>query len=102
MHLIYLRLAPLSLDILGAPGQEQRGSECVCVYVSVCVCVYVSVSVCVFVCEKERGSRHRYKGVFFFLDDICSILFILSLFYCDEMKSIFCGRSMQIILIAAN
>lgn len=46
MHLIYLRLAPLSLDILGAPGQEQRGSECVCVCMLVCARARV--------CERER------------------------------------------------
>lgn len=85
MHLIYLRLAPLSLDILGAPGQEQRGSECVCV------------------CERERYGAYKDTKEF---SSLLMTFVLYSLFYpfiyCDEMKSIFCGRSMQIILIAAN
>lgn len=70
MHLIYLRLAPLSLDILGAPGQEQRGSECVCVCMLVCACACLCV-------RKREGADTDTKEFSSFL-----MTFVLySLFY---------------------
>lgn len=65
MHLIYLRLAPLGLDILGASGHKKREG------VSACVCTRVRV------CVRERGADTDTKD----LSSLLMTFVLYSLFY---------------------
>ena len=89
MHLIYLRLAPLGLDILGATGQERRGSECVCMCVCVCARACAPMCVCVCVWEREGADTDTKEFSSLLMTFVLYPYFIP--FYCDEMKSLFLG-----------